>query len=158
MEVKELQSRIEGKVATTTDAGYENLRRELIWNQLTPARYPQLVVQVATEQDVVEAVQFARAKGMKIAVRGGGHNWVGFALRDGSLLIDLGRLNQVSIDREARMATIQPAVGRARIGLSRRALSDGAPKRLFAEWRSGLELEPLGAGLCQRRRRPRRHG
>ena len=110
MDVKELQSRIEGKVTTATDAGYENLRRELIWNQLTPARYPQLVVQVATEHDVVEAVRFARANRMKIAVRGGGHSWVGFSLRDGSLLIDLGRLNQVSIDHEARRAAIQPAV------------------------------------------------
>jgi FAD/FMN-containing dehydrogenase len=110
MEVKELQSRIDGKVTTSTDAGYENLRREIIWNQLTPARYPQLVVQVATEQDVVEAVRFARTHRMKIAVRGGGHSWVGFSLRDGSLLVDLGRLNQVAIDPEARKASIQPAV------------------------------------------------
>lgn len=110
MDVKDLQSSIEGKVTTATDAGYENLRRELVWNQLTPARYPQLIVQVATEQDVVEAVRFARATGMKIAVRGGGHSWVGFALRDNSLLIDLGRLTHVTIDRAARTAAIQPAV------------------------------------------------
>jgi FAD/FMN-containing dehydrogenase len=110
MEVKELQSRIEGKVTTATDTGYEDLRREIVWNQLTPTRYPQLVVQVATEHDVVEAVRFAHANRIKIAVRGGGHSWVGFSLRDGSLLIDLGRLNQVLIDREARTAVIQPAV------------------------------------------------
>jgi FAD/FMN-containing dehydrogenase len=110
MEVKELQSRIEGTVTTATDAGYEHLRREMIWNQLTPARYPRLVVRVTTEHDVVEAVRFARANGMKIAVRGGGHSWVGFPLRDGSLLIDLGRLNQVSIDPQARTAATQPAV------------------------------------------------
>lgn len=110
MEFKELQSRIEGNVTTSADAGYENLRRGIIWNQLTPARYPQLVVQAATEQDVVEAVGFARTHGMKIAVRGGGHSWVGFSLRDGSLLIDLGLLKQVSVDREARLAAVQPAV------------------------------------------------
>ncbi|MDQ3755840.1 MAG: FAD-dependent oxidoreductase, partial [Acidobacteriota bacterium] len=110
MDVKELQQRIKGKVTTATDAEYENLRREISWNQLTPARYPQLIVQVATEHDVVEAVRFARTHNMKIAVRGGGHSWVGFSLRDESLLIDLGRLKQVSIDREARVAAIQPAV------------------------------------------------
>ena len=110
MDVKELQRRIEGEVTTATDARYENLRREMIWNQLTPARYPQLVVQVATEHDVVEAVRFARTHGMKIAVRGGGHSWVGFSLRDGSLLIDLGRLKQLSIDYGIRVAAIQPAV------------------------------------------------
>ena len=110
MDVKELQRRIEGKVTTAADAGYENLRCEISWNQLTPARYPQLVVQVATEHEVVEAVRFARTHGMRIAVRGGGHSWVGFSLRDGSLLIDLARLKQISIDYEARVAAIQPAV------------------------------------------------
>lgn len=110
MEVKELQSRIEGHVTTSTDAGYENVRRGITWNQLTPARYPRLIMQAATEQDIVEAVLFARAQGMKIAVRSGGHSWVGFSLRDESLLIDLGRLKKLSIDTEARLATVQTAV------------------------------------------------
>lgn len=110
MDIEALQSRIEGKVTTSTDARYEHLRRELIWNQLTPTRYPQLVVQVASEHDVVEAVQYARAQNLKIAVRGGGHSWIGFSLCDGSLLIDLGGLTQVAIDHHRRTATIQPAV------------------------------------------------
>jgi FAD/FMN-containing dehydrogenase len=110
MQVKELQSRIEGKLISRTDSGYENLRRQIIWNQLTPPRYPELIVQVASEHDVVEAVRFARMCGMKIAVRGGGHSWVGFPLHDGTLLVDLGRLRQVSIDAEYRIAVVQPAV------------------------------------------------
>ncbi len=110
MNMQALQSRIEGKVTTATDPWYEDLRRSLIWNQLTPGRYPQAVVQVASEQDVIEAVRFARAQNLKIAVRGGGHSWIGFSLCDGSLLIDLGRLNQVSIDPQSRTAVIHPAV------------------------------------------------
>jgi FAD/FMN-containing dehydrogenase len=110
MQVKELQSRIEGNLTNRPDPGYETLRRQIIWNQLTPARYPELIVQVVSEHDVIEAVRFARTYRMKIAVRGGGHSWVGFPLRDGSLLIDLGRLSQVSIDAKARIAVVQPAV------------------------------------------------
>lgn len=110
MGVEELQNRIEGKVTAATDVGYEQLRREMNWNQLTPMRYPQLIVQVATEQDVVEAVRFARTYRMTIAVRGGGHSCIGASLRDGSLLIDLGRLTQISIDSGAGVATVQPAV------------------------------------------------
>jgi FAD/FMN-containing dehydrogenase len=82
----------------------------MVWNQLTPARYPRVIVQAATEHDVVEAVRFATANQMKIAVRSGGHSWVGSSLRDGSLLIDLGRLKQLAIDAEAQLATVQPAV------------------------------------------------
>ena len=40
---------------------------------------------------------------------GGGHSWVGFSLRDESLLIDLGRLDEVSIDERSRLAIVQPA-------------------------------------------------
>ena len=113
METKALQARVEGKVTRATDDGYEQLRRAMTWNQLTPARYPELIVQAATEQDVVEAVRFAHANEIKVAVRGGGHSWVGFSLRDAGLLIDLGNLKQVSIDAEARTATVQPgATGR----------------------------------------------
>lgn len=110
MNVNGLQSRIAGTVTTATSAGYEDLRQSLVWNGNKPARSPELIVHVANEQDVVEAVRFARAERLKVAVRGRGHSWCGFSLRDGSLLIDLGRLDQVTIDREARTATIQPAI------------------------------------------------
>jgi FAD/FMN-containing dehydrogenase len=107
---KELQFRIEGTVTSSTDSNYESLRRAMVWNQLAPDRRPRHIVQVASENDVVEAVRFARANQMRVAVRGGGHSWVGFSLRDDSLLIDLGRLNKASIEREAHRATVQPAI------------------------------------------------
>lgn len=43
-------------------------------------------------------------------MRGGGHSCIGAALRDESLLLDLGCLKQVSIDYQTRMAAVQPAV------------------------------------------------
>jgi FAD/FMN-containing dehydrogenase len=110
MELNDLQSRIRGSVTSFGDAGYESARAAVVWNQLVPARHPRLIVHVADENDVVQAVRFARANRMKIAVRGGGHSWVGFSLRDDSLLIDLGSLNKVSIDQQARRAVTQPAV------------------------------------------------
>jgi FAD/FMN-containing dehydrogenase len=110
MDPKKLQNRIEGRVIISTDAAYPKLRRDVVWPRNTPGRHPRLIVQVASQNDVIEAVKFARSAGMKVAVRGGGHSWVGFSLRDDSLLIDLGRLKQVSIDRGARTARIQPAI------------------------------------------------
>ena len=110
MDAKELGNRIQGKVVRATDDEYENLRSAINWNQMTPKRYPHLIVQAANEQDVIEAVHFARANRMRIAVRGGGHSWVAFSLQDKSLLVDLGHLKQVSVDRVARLATVQPVV------------------------------------------------
>lgn len=106
----ELQNRIQGRVIFSTDAAYPQARRDVVWPQNTPGRYPRMIVQAASQNDVVQAVKFARAAGMKIAVRGGGHNWFGFSLRDDSLLIDLGQLNKASIDPKARTARIQPTI------------------------------------------------
>jgi len=110
VDLKELRSRVTGAITTSEDSHYERLRRSMVWNQLVPQRHPRIIVQAANENAVVEAVKFARLYGMKVAVRGGGHNWVGFSLRDDSLLIDLSRLKNVSLDRAARIAVIQPAV------------------------------------------------
>jgi FAD/FMN-containing dehydrogenase len=76
MDPHALQSRITGRVTAAGDSTYESLRRQLIWNEFKPARFPKLIIEVANEQDVVEAVRFARANGMKVAVRGGGRQWV----------------------------------------------------------------------------------
>ncbi len=110
VDLKDLRSRVTGAITTSEDSHYERLRRAMIWNQLVPERRPRVIVQAANENAVVEAVRFARNNGMKVAVRGGGHNWIGFSLHDDCLLIDLGRLKNASIDREARIAVIQPAV------------------------------------------------
>ena len=118
-----LRNRIGGTVTTRNDSAYEDVRRQAVWNELKPARSPEMIVRVAAERDVVETVRFARTHGMKIAVRGGGHSWVGFSLRDDGVLIDLGDLREVSVDPQARTASIQPAVtGRE---LSRRLAEHG---------------------------------
>src|SRR5215472_7594847 len=110
VDLKELRSRVTGAITTSGDSHYERLRRSMVWNQLVPQRYPRIIVQAANENAVAEAVRFARSNGMKVAIRGGGHNWAGLSLCDDSLLIDLGRLKNVSLDRDARIAVIQPAV------------------------------------------------
>jgi FAD/FMN-containing dehydrogenase len=110
MDLKELRSRVTGAITITEDGHYEKLRRSMVWNQLVPPRRPRIIVQAANENAVVEAVKFARTNGMKVAVRAGGHSWIGFPLRDDSLLVDIGRLKNVSVDREARIAVIQPAL------------------------------------------------
>jgi FAD/FMN-containing dehydrogenase len=67
-------------------------------------------VRVKGDKDVVEAVRFARENRLKLAVRGGGHSWSGLFLRNGGMLIDLSKLDQVAIDPTARTAAIQPFV------------------------------------------------
>src|ERR671927_1811224 len=110
MNIQSLQEHISGRVVHRGDRSYEQVRRARGWNEIEPERYPDLIVQVASEDDVVEAVNFARAQHMKIGIRGGGHNWCAAALQEGGILLDLSRLNKVEIDPEARVATAEPVV------------------------------------------------
>jgi FAD/FMN-containing dehydrogenase len=92
------------------DPAYEATRRRMVWNERLPDRYPDVIVTVASDADVVAAVNLARGRGLRVAVRAGGHSWIGTSLRDGGLLIDLSRLNGVTVDAAARQAAAQPAI------------------------------------------------
>lgn len=107
---EDLQRGIAGTVVPREDAGYESKRAAMVWNALKPKRRPAAIVQVASVADVQACVRFAREHGLKVAVRGGGHNWNGAPLREGGLLLDLSRLNQVEINPAARTASVQPVV------------------------------------------------
>ena len=105
-----------GGVLDSSDPGFEQTAFGGLWNKLQPKRHPQIIAQATDEQDVVAAVKFARAKKLKVTVRGGGHEWCSPSLRDNGLLIDLTNLNRVlSIDAGARRAVVQPVVSNRRV-------------------------------------------
>lgn len=111
MNIDALKSACKGTVTTSDDANFPEAIHGDLWNRLIPDRAPQVVVKAHDEQDIVAAVRFARDHGLKVAVRGGGHNWCQPTLRHGGLLVDLQNLNQVlSIDVENRRAVIQPII------------------------------------------------
>lgn len=92
------------------DAGYEAARTGAVANGRKPPRFPDLIVQAANAEDVVAAVRHARERGLKVGVRSGGHSWQGVFVRDGGVLIDLGALNDVTIDVAARRASFGPGI------------------------------------------------
>src|SRR5258705_1485527 len=99
-----LRAQIAGSVLSPSDPEYENARR--IHNGLIDRR-PALVARCHGTADVQAAVRFARARGLEIAVRGGGHNVAGNAVCDGGLMIDLSAMRGVHVDPRARRARAQ---------------------------------------------------
>ena len=91
-----------------SDTGYEEARRSAVWNARTPERFPDLIVQARSEDDVVAAVRLARSEGLTIGVRSGGHSWAGNHVRDGGLLLDVSRLTEVGVDATAMTASVGP--------------------------------------------------
>ena len=99
-----------GACFTPSDAGYDDAR--MVWNGSID-KHPAIVARCSGVADVIDAVNFACANGVLVAVRGGGHNVAGNAVCDGGIVIDLGAMNAVRVDVAARRVR---ASGGATIG------------------------------------------
>jgi len=91
-------------------SGYEQARLDTVWNARKPDRYPAAIVVAESEDEVVDAVNYARDHSLKLTVRSGGHSWYGIHLRDDCLVLDLSTLREVSVDLGTRTATVQSGV------------------------------------------------
>lgn len=103
-----MSSEFSGRALRRGEDGYEEARRAAVWNARTPERFPDLIVQAEGEEDLLSAIRLARAEGMKIGIRSGGHSWAGNHLRDGGMLLDVSHLDAMTIDAEAMTASVGP--------------------------------------------------
>jgi hypothetical protein len=99
--VKSLQGAMSGTVSLPGDAGYDSAVS--IWNGAIDRR-PAIVASCAKSGDVAAALTFARDEDLEVSVRGGGHNYAGFALCNDGLMIDLTPMKSVTVDAPARRA------------------------------------------------------
>ena len=93
--------RVSGAVLRPGDESYDLARQTF---NGTIDRRPAVIVTCRTTDDVVVAVGAARAAGLPIAVRGGGHGVAGHAMADGALVVDLREMRSVAVDPERRRA------------------------------------------------------
>ena len=95
----DLAGRISGRVLRPSDDGYDAARR--VHNGLVD-RTPAVIIRCRSAADVAAGVRFARAAGLDITVRGGGHNVAGRAVADDAVMIDLAEMKGTEVDAEAR--------------------------------------------------------
>jgi FAD/FMN-containing dehydrogenase len=67
---------------------------------------PDVAVSCRTTAEVVNAVKLARDRGLRVAVRGGGHSIAGLSTINGGMLIDLAPMNGVEVDPERKTAKV----------------------------------------------------
>jgi FAD/FMN-containing dehydrogenase len=99
--VEAFRRQLSGVLVCREEQGYEAARA--VWNGMIDRR-PALIAYCANRQDVIEAVHFSRTTGILTAVRSGGHNIAGASLCEGGLVIDLSRMNRVTVDPVSRTA------------------------------------------------------
>ena len=124
------------------DDGFAEATR--LWNgeiRTTPA----YVVRATGADDVVEAIAFAREAGLRVTVRGGGHNIAGSALAPGGLTIDMSGLREVTVDASARTATVQPGCLLGDVDRAAQRAGLALPLGFFSE--VGVAGLTLGGGL-----------
>jgi FAD/FMN-containing dehydrogenase len=76
--------------------------RRLVWNAMVDKR-PGVILRCTSTEDVVAAVNVARANGLPPSVRCGGHSVSGKALSGGGLTIDLSGMREVTVDAEHQL-------------------------------------------------------
>src|SRR4051794_26508369 len=96
-----LRATVAGEVLLPGDPGYDEARS--VWNGQIDRR-PAVIARCISAQDVANSLAFGWEQQLEISVRGGGHNFAGLAVVDGGLMIDLSRMNGVTVDAAGRRA------------------------------------------------------
>ena len=103
-EIRELARQMQGTVLIAGDEGYETARQ--VMNPSIDRR-PALIAQPKSVADVQAVVKFARAHGVLLAVKCGGHSASGQSTCDRGMMIDLQNLRGVRVDPQKRRVWVQ---------------------------------------------------
>ncbi|KAL6412020.1 uncharacterized protein AUP68_04400 [Ilyonectria robusta] len=89
---------------------YERARVGRVFNYRRPERYPRAVVEATCEDHIVAAVRLANKIGCRVSVRSGGHSWAAWSVREGAVLIDLGKFFHFHLDKETGILEASPSM------------------------------------------------
>jgi hypothetical protein len=140
--VNEFSDGLDGQGIPPDDRDYESARR--IWNASVEKK-PGLIVRCASTDDVVKAVNFARANNIQVAVRGGGHNVGGRALCDDGLVIDMSQMRKIDVDAKTRTVVAQAGCTLSDLDAATHAHGLVVPAGVFTK--TGIAGLTLGGGV-----------
>ncbi|KAJ0120980.1 hypothetical protein J7T55_015719 [Diaporthe amygdali] len=92
-----------GRIVNSTSQDFQDLLRRFSAVAERRAKY---IVFPASAQDVSRAIKFATRERLTIAVKGGGNHASGASSVEDGLVIDLGNLNGISVDRNKEEVTV----------------------------------------------------
>lgn len=103
--IESFRSGLRGEIVLPTDPGYDAARA--VWNAMIDRR-PAVIVRCEGVGDVRHALAVARAQGLHVSVRGGGHNIAGNGVCDEGVVIDLGAMRAVTVEPTTRRVYVEP--------------------------------------------------
>ncbi|MDU4891664.1 MAG: FAD-binding oxidoreductase [Clostridium sp.] len=96
-----------GHIVTRDVFSYEEDRKQ--WNRAIE-KYPLAIVYCLEEEDIINAIIWARENKVGIRVRSGGHHYEGYSNGNDVLIIDVSRMNNIMLEKEKGVLTIQGGV------------------------------------------------
>lgn len=90
-------SGLTGKIITKESFEYEESR--LAWNRAID-KYPLVMIYCYNEEDVVNAILWAKGNSLEIRVRSGAHSYEGYSTGDNVVIIDISKMNEIYIDED----------------------------------------------------------
>ncbi|KAF4950878.1 hypothetical protein FSARC_13078 [Fusarium sarcochroum] len=92
------------------DVSWEKARVGRVFNHRRPSRQPLAVVEATRDDHIVEAVRLAHALGTRVSVRSGGHSWAAWSVREGAILVDLGKYHEFLLDESTGVLQASPSM------------------------------------------------
>ena len=139
---EELSAALRGTVILAADPGYDEARA--VYNAMID-KHPAAIARCADTADVIACVRFARAHGVDIAVRGGGHNAAGLAVADDALVIDLSGLRSTTVSPQDHTVRVDAGCTWGDVDHATVAFGMATPSGFLAS--TGVAGLTLGGGI-----------
>lgn len=99
--IPKLRSEFKDRVIAPGDPNYDKARTVFYGGV---DKHPAVIIKVADANEVSRVVNLARASGLELAVRSGGHSTAGHSVCEGGIVLDLSNMKDLQIDVQSRTA------------------------------------------------------
>ena len=93
--LRQLKRLVDGDVVAAGDAHYASARQ--LWDARFDVLRPRAIVYCASATDVARTLDWARMHQIRAVPRSGGHSYAGYSSGNGVVIVDVSRLNRVSV-------------------------------------------------------------
>lgn len=140
--ITQFKLNLRGRLIDRADPDYDEARR--LYNGMIDKR-PLMIARCADAADVVAAVDFAREHGLRVAVRGGGHNGPGLASVDDGLMIDMSAMKGNRVDPSNATVRVEPGCTSGDVDHATHAFGLAVPFGIVST--TGVAGLTLGGGI-----------
>jgi FAD/FMN-containing dehydrogenase len=140
--ITQFKGQLRGELIEPTDVRYEEARK--VYNAMI-SRKPRLIARCADVADVIAAVRFGQQQGLRVSIRGGGHNAGGLGVCDDGLVIDLSLIKYVRVDAAQRTVRVGGGCTWADVDHATHAFGLAVPSGIIST--TGVGGLTLGGGI-----------